>query len=288
MVGSLALLALFGAVDVAAPSLQVAAATAKAPQKITVTFNSENGSKVASQKINKGAKVAKPKAPTKKGFIFAGWYSDAKLTKAFNFATALKANTTLYAKWTATVSVTFNSEGGSKIATKVIAKGAKLAQPAAPQKTNFTFAGWYSDAKLTKAFNFKNAFQANTTLYAKWTLNLTYTYNANGTATVTGFAARPTSGALSIPSTVTKSGKTYKVTSIGNGAFAYDKLTSLSLPTSLTTIGKSAFIYNSLTSVTVPNGVTLIDEDAFMDNHLNSLSLPNTVKTIGNAAFNFN
>lgn len=180
IVGSLAVLALFGAVNTVEPTLQAFAATSTATQKITVTFNSEKGSKVASQKINKGSKATKPKAPTRKGYLFVGWYTSSKLTKAFNFNTALKANTTLYAKWAQSVTVSFNSDGGSKVSAKVIKKGTKVTKPTAPKKTNYTFGGWYTSSKLTKAFNFNTLLKANTTLYAKWNkISLSFTGTAS-------------------------------------------------------------------------------------------------------------
>ena len=68
------------------------------------------------------------------------------------------------------------------------------------------------------------------------------------------------SGSAVIPSTVTYSGKTYSVTSIGSDAFSdcYG-LTSVTIPNSVTSIGQSAFVRCSgLTSVTIPNSVTII------------------------------
>ena len=50
------------------------------------------------------------------------------------------------------------------------------------------------------------------------------------------------SGAVTIPATVTYSGKTYSVTSIGSSAFAgCSGLTSVEIPNSVTSIGNSAF-----------------------------------------------
>ena len=57
-----------------------------------------------------------------------------------------------------------------------------------------------------------------------------------------------------IPSTVTYSGTTYSVTSIGDRAFSWCKrLTSVTIPNSVTSIGGYAFKYCSgLTSFTIP------------------------------------
>ncbi len=67
----------------------------------TVTFNSNGGSAVNAQTIESGAKATKPTDPTREGYTFGGWYTDEACTQAFNFDTAISANITLYAKWTA-------------------------------------------------------------------------------------------------------------------------------------------------------------------------------------------
>lgn len=67
----------------------------------TVSFNSNGGSAVTAQKVLAGKVVTKPANPTRGGYNFVGWYSDSKLTKPYNFASSVNANTTLYAKWTA-------------------------------------------------------------------------------------------------------------------------------------------------------------------------------------------
>ena len=68
-----------------------------------------------------------------------------------------------------------------------------------------------------------------------------------------------------IPASVTYSGTTYSVTSIGDIAFeGCSSLTSVTIPNSVTSIGSSAFsVCSSLTSVTIPNSVTSIGDWAF-------------------------
>ena len=91
-----------------------------------------------------------------------------------------------------------------------------------------------------------------------------------------------------IPASVTYSGTTYSVTSIGRCAFFYcSSLTSVTIPNSVTSIGQEAFEKcTGLTSVTIPNSVTSIGGGAFWHcSSLTSISIPNSVTSIGAFAF---
>ncbi|MDD6622627.1 MAG: leucine-rich repeat protein [Bacteroidales bacterium] len=95
-------------------------------------------------------------------------------------------------------------------------------------------------------------------------------------------------GSVVIPSTVTYSGTTYSVTSIGDRAFSWCKRqTSVTIPNSVTSIGEYAFHWSSgLTSVTIGNSVTEIGSEAFFEcTSLTSVTIPNSVTKIGEAAF---
>ena len=91
-----------------------------------------------------------------------------------------------------------------------------------------------------------------------------------------------------IPASVTYSGTTYSVTSIGYNAFwACSSLTSVTIPNSVTSIGNSAFNgCTGLTSVTIPNSVTSIRFFAFCYcSSLTSVTIGNSVTSIGFHAF---
>ena len=72
----------------------------KAPVAHTVTFDAGEGSAVAAQKVEDGKAAAKPADPAREGYTFAGWYSDAECTRAYDFSTPVSRDVTLYAKWT--------------------------------------------------------------------------------------------------------------------------------------------------------------------------------------------
>lgn len=67
---------------------------------VKVSFSAGEGSKVDFQTTAANGSVAKPADPTRKGYTFAGWYTDEACTEAYDFSAAVTADMTLYAKWT--------------------------------------------------------------------------------------------------------------------------------------------------------------------------------------------
>ena len=113
-----------------------------------------------------------------------------------------------------------------------------------------------------------------------------------------------------IPESVQYKGKAYTITEIGNNAFSYSNLISVSIPNTITEIGDNAFLncgnLNSviipttlkrigagafkkckrLESIAIPNSVTIINDETFSDCiKLKTVDLPPNIKTIGYNAF---
>jgi len=66
----------------------------------TVSFNSNGGSLVPSQKLYKNEPVKRPADPVKTDFLFEGWFSDDNsFLNEWNFNVAPTEDMTLYAKW---------------------------------------------------------------------------------------------------------------------------------------------------------------------------------------------
>lgn len=78
-----------------------------------VSFNTGEGSKVDFQTTAANGSVTKPADPTRDGYTFAGWYTDAACTKAYDFATAVTSDMTLYAKWTKNEASSSGSSSGA-------------------------------------------------------------------------------------------------------------------------------------------------------------------------------
>lgn len=78
------------------------------------------------------------------------------------------------------------------------------------------------------------------------------------------------------------------ITSIGEGAFLFNKLTNITIPSKVTSISKKAFFSNKLTKITIHENVTSIGEQAFFSNQLTKIEIPSNVKNIGKEAFSSN
>ena len=166
--------------------------TVKAQWKInqyTITFDTDGGSEVASITQDYGTTIAKPTDPTKTGYTFDGW--DKTIPGRMP-----AENMTVKAQWKINqYTITFDTDGGSEIAPITQGYGTTIAKPTDPTKTGYTFAGWYTDAACTNAWNFGSNMLADhdMTLYARWVRN------AVRKATITGsveLGNRPAVGAV--------------------------------------------------------------------------------------------
>ena len=111
--------------------------------------------------------------PSREGWRFDGWYT----TPEFILGTGLTrvpltqvTDLIVYAKWTkieekTAYTVTFNSNGGTAVASQTVEDGEKASQPAAPTRNGYVFKGWYLNGK---AYDFAAAVRENLTLVAQW------------------------------------------------------------------------------------------------------------------------
>ena len=151
----------------------------------TVTFNSKNGSRVASQEVTIGEEAAVPAAPTRSGYIFKEWCTDYAATQSYDFETPVTGDMTLYAAWTTVAVVTFNANGGSEVESQTVKINGKAVYPITPTRENYTFSCWCSDSDLTTVFDFNTSITADIALYAKWVqISNTVTFRSNGGSSV--------------------------------------------------------------------------------------------------------
>lgn len=154
----------------------------------TITLNIDE--RTQELKTDNEGLLGKIDAPTKSGYKFLGWYVDGKkvdLTKPF------EKDTTIVAKWekvksdkdkdnttnstktegTTKYTVTFDSNGGSKVSKQTLEVGKTAQKPSNPTRSGYTFKGWYLNGS---AYNFSNKVTKNITLTAKWEKNKVVSY----------------------------------------------------------------------------------------------------------------
>ncbi|MDD6188743.1 MAG: S-layer homology domain-containing protein [Clostridiales bacterium] len=65
----------------------------------TVTFDTDGGTVIAPQKVEKNGYLTAFDAPEKEGYVFGGWFTDEALTERFDLSSKITSNLQLYAKW---------------------------------------------------------------------------------------------------------------------------------------------------------------------------------------------
>ena len=128
---------------------------------------------------------------------------------------------------------------------------------------------------------------------------LTYTLNADHTATVANYDNSTQDGVIDIPDTVTSGGQSYKVTAIGEYAFnpsrTITNVSSVFIPATVTSIGRFAFrCCKFLATVTFAEGSQLksIGVSAFSGTTsahpiFTEIQIPDSVESIGVNTFHF-
>ena len=110
------------------------------------------------------------KDPTRKGYTFKGWYSDAKFkNKVTKIKKGRTKNITLYAKWSKnTYTITYKLNKGKNNAKnpKKYTVTTSTIKFKNPTRKGYTFKGWYKGSK--KITQIKKGSAGNITLTAKW------------------------------------------------------------------------------------------------------------------------
>lgn len=123
-------------------------------------------------------------APSKTGYTFNGWYSNAQFTGVLVEGITLGSHgeITLYASFSVNeYTITFNANGGTTVAAITQNYGTEVTAPASPSKTGYRFAGWYADAELKTPYAFTTIPAEDITVYAAWTLvEYEIVYNLDG------------------------------------------------------------------------------------------------------------
>ena len=148
-------------------------------RKFDVTFDLNNNNKdvIVQVKYNKVINEKDIKTKEDLGDSFINWYEvidvkdneDILDEEPFDFNTKIKKNTKLKAVYEGapeTITITFDSRGGSKVDSITINKGTELTLPSNPTYKGYKFVTWET-ANGTPVYD-KALLSESMTLYAKW------------------------------------------------------------------------------------------------------------------------
>lgn len=265
-----------------------------------VRFDSCGGSAVASAVTEKGTTVTAPADPTREGYTFTGWYTDAACTAAFSFTTALNENITLYAGWKVADGYAEVSGyiDGALAATTVVRKG-ETAKPLSPD-SDYRYL-WYTDSDLTVPYEFSAAVNETVRLYGiaysegleiRDGTVIAYTGSAKSVIVPAKWDGKAVTAigdrAFKDNRTVQTVRQPEGIVSIGVSAFAdCAKLTAVNLTAACKTVGAYAFSgCGRLTEVGSIESLTAIGEGTFLGcASLTNAELSAAVTSVGAHAF---
>lgn len=169
------------------------------PVTVTYEYGKLDGI-YAKQIVQAGEKAIEPDVPSRQGYQFTDWYLDD--TK-YDFNADVTKDMTLTAKWTTnSYTITFDTDGGSKIDPITQDYGTAITAPADPIRTGYTFAGWDRAIPATMPAE-------NMTIKANWTVNqYTITFDTDGGSTVAPIT-QDYGTAITAPEAPTKIGYTF-------------------------------------------------------------------------------
>ena len=146
----------------------------------SLVFDSQGGSLINPIVRDVGSEIAleaiNEQQPERIGYTFGGWYKDRDCTEKVDAAITIKNDaTTIYAKWTINqYTLSFDSKGGTSVASITQDYGTAVQKPANPTRTGYTFAGWDKTVPAKMPAN-------NVTFNALWTVNSwKVTYSTGG------------------------------------------------------------------------------------------------------------
>ncbi|MEI6607824.1 MAG: InlB B-repeat-containing protein, partial [Verrucomicrobiota bacterium] len=265
-----------------------------------VTFDSNGGSSVSAQTVNDGSTATQPTAPTLANNTFAGWYTDnTTFANPFNFSTAIIGDITLYAKWTATPTLTLadtlvavNTTYGTPSATPTSFHVSGSGLTGAPGNLTVTPPSGY-EVSLSSGAGYSTSLSVP---YSSGTLAYTQIYVR--LAATAGVAGSPYSGTITVSgggassqtlatasSTVAKATATVVVTPY---TVTYDGSAHSATVTSITGVnGETGATVGTVTLNTThtTGGTYASDSWSFTGANYNDIGTSTTTVTVANGSF---
>ena len=181
--------------------------------------------------------------------------------------------------WTNEYTITFDSNGGTEVASITVEEGNRAYRPTTPERAGYVFDAWYYD---DQKWDFSQEITQDMTLVAKWFLQprdgIIYMLNDD-------YSAYYVDDYLGTATEITIS-DTYRglpVTGIGGWAFSDTDIRNITLPDSIVSIGDCAFVdCDYLTEIVLPTNLSQIIGGAFQNcDRLQSLMIPKSVTSLG-------
>lgn len=119
-------------------------------KKYTITFDTQGGNKIEAIEVKVNETLVLPKNPEKEGYIFLHWVDEEDKPVSNNIK--VTKDMKLIAKWAEPtqelITVSFDTDGGSKIEDIVLIKGEPLKLPDNPTKDGYIFKNWVSKDEI--------------------------------------------------------------------------------------------------------------------------------------------
>ena len=163
----------------------------------TITFDTNGGSEIAPITQDYGTEITAPDNPTRKGYTFKGWDKEIPETMPAD-------NITVKAQWGINqYTITFDTNGGSEIASITQDYGTKITAPDNPTRKGYTFKGWDKEIPETMPAE-------NITVKAQWEINqYTITFDTNGGSEIAPIT-QDYGTKITAPANPTRKGYTFK------------------------------------------------------------------------------
>ena len=208
-----------------------------------------------------GSAFQQPAAPTRTGYVFGGWFTDAACSdeNRYVFTVYPDENMTLYAKWLpdgAYAFVTYYGNGVALADPIPVEKGTEFSDPAADFfGEDVVTDGWYTNADRVNRYE-GGTISRDLNLYTTYyTRGLTFEANA-----VTGYSGA--SQQVYVPDLYNG----IEITRIGEGAFRDSEVRSILLPAGIAQVDDYAFYgCRYLTAVNLTENVSSVGAYAFAD-----------------------
>ena len=118
----------------------------------TIHFDSNGGSDVPDITQAYGTELTEPDMPSKKGYLFTGWYIDDACTLLYELDTMPAGDMTLYAGWKAEeYTVKWIDHDGKVIKEEKVPYGENGTKPPDPKRSGYAFTGWSAKAEKIDA-----------------------------------------------------------------------------------------------------------------------------------------